>query len=205
MSDSAGVSKAGASPGEITALLKRWRVGEAGALEALAPLVYDELRRLARSALRGSGGQQTLQPTALVNELFLRLLGRPAALLEDRRHFFALSARILRQVLVDHARAEGARKRGGDMVTVDLSQVDPAGAALPAVDLLDLDRALARLRDRDPEIERLVELRYFGGLTIDESAAALDRSPASIGRDWAVARAFLFRELSPKPGTAIPS
>jgi RNA polymerase sigma factor (TIGR02999 family) len=191
-----------ASPGEITALLRRWREGEVAALDALAPLVYDELRRLARASLRRQRAGCTLQPTALVNELFLRLLGRPAASLSDRHHFFALAAKMLRQILIDQARARAAAKRGGGALALDLSGTEPAVPPLP-VDLLDLDRALARLRVRDEQLERLVELRYFGGLTLEESAEVLQRSEASVSRDWALARAFLFRELGGR-GSSTP-
>ena len=179
--------------GEITALLRRWRSGDRNAVDELAPLVYGELKKLARSALRGRGAQ-TLQPTALVHELFVRLLGRPAVSAADRRHFFALAAKLLRQILVDQARARTALKRGGGAIGIDASEVDLAESPT-AVDVLDLDRALEQLRRREPKVEHLVELRFFGGLTLQESAAVLERSEASLGRDWALARAFLFREL----------
>jgi RNA polymerase sigma factor (TIGR02999 family) len=187
--------------GEITSLLRRWRAGDKSAIDNLAPLVYDELRRLARSALRGRSGAQTLQPTALVNELFLRLLGRPAIQVEDRHHFFALAAKLLRQVLVDQARARAAQKRGGGALTVEASAAELAESATapPAVDLLDLECALEKLRAREPQVERLVELRFFAGLTIEEAAVVMARSKASLSRDWALARAFLFRELHRAP------
>lgn len=194
-SDGAGRAR---EAGEITALLDRWRAGEREALERLTPLVYGELKKLARSALRGR--QQpfaTLQPTALVNELFVRLLGRRAMRIADRHHFFALASKLLRQVLVDRAREQAAHKRGGGLLTIGLDAVEPTAVERPAVDLLDLDRALGKLRERDPRIESLVELRYFGGLTIEEAAAVLERSEASLARDWSLARAFLFRELDP--------
>jgi RNA polymerase sigma-70 factor (ECF subfamily) len=191
------------SAGEITALLQRWRAGDREAVERLTPLVYDELKRLARAALRGRGAAATLQPTALVNELYVRLLGRPGMRIADREHFFALAARVLRQVLVDRARERAAAKRGAGLLTVGLDGVEPAAPTPQVVDLLDLDRALGKLRERDPRIERLVELRYFGGLTLEEAAAVLDRSEASLSRDWTLARAFLYRELH--PGAAAPA
>jgi RNA polymerase sigma factor (TIGR02999 family) len=133
----------------------------------------------------------------------VRLLGRPAAKLEDRHHFFAFAAKVLRQVMVDQARERHAIKRGGGALTVDVARVDLA-AAPPPIDLLDLHQALEKLARRDPQLERLVELRFFGGLTIEESASVLERSEASISRDWAVARAFLFRELQDSTGTGAP-
>jgi RNA polymerase sigma factor (TIGR02999 family) len=194
MGESGSDQLASARTGEVTSLLRRWRAGDDAAIDALAPLVYDELKRLARSALRGSSSSPTVQPTALVHELFVRLLGRPALDLRDRHHFFALAAKMLRQVLVDQARARQARKRGGGCLTVDAAAVGFVSAPL-GIDLLDLDRALEKLRRREPEIERLVEVRFFAGLTIQEAAVVLSRSEASLARDWALARAFLYREL----------
>jgi len=195
MSSAADDEPARPAAGEITALLERWRNGERDAVDALVPLVYDELKRLARAYLRRSSGQPTLQPTELVHELMVKLLGRPAVDVRDRHHFFALAARVLRQVLVDQARARAADKRGGGACFVDVTQAEMA-AAPAALDLLDLDRALDALRARDPQLERLVELRFFAGLTVEESALVLERSPASISRDWVVARAVLLRELA---------
>jgi RNA polymerase sigma factor (TIGR02999 family) len=189
------------APGEITSLLGRWQRGDREAFDALAPLVYGELKRLARASLRGHSGGATLQPTALVHEVVLRLLGRPSGRIADRRHFFALAAKILRQVLVDQARERGAKKRGGGAIAVELSTHEP-GAPPRAVELLDLDRALGALARRDPQLERLVELRFFGGLTIEESSTVLARSEAALNRDWATARAFLFRELTQPPPEA---
>jgi RNA polymerase sigma factor (TIGR02999 family) len=203
MAPTAADDGAPVAPGEITALLQRWRRGEQGAFDALTPLVYDELKRLARAVLRPRRDAPTLQPTALVHEVYLRLLGHPPIEVADRHHFYALAAKLLRQVLVDQVRAQRAQKRGGGAHAVDLSQAGLAEAP-PEVDLLDLDRALAKLREREPQVEQLVELRFFGGLTIAESATVLDRSEASLARDWTLARAFLFRELragSPGPGT----
>lgn len=195
-----------ADAGEITALLARWRAGDGAAIERLTPLVYDELKRLARLALRGRrAAAATLQPTALVNELYVRLLGRPGLRIADREHFFALAARVLRQVLVDRARERAAAKRGAGLLTVGLDGCEPAAPAPQVVDLLDLDRALGKLREREPRMERLVELRYFGGLTLEEAAELLDRSEASLSRDWTLARAFLFRELHPPGAPAPPS
>jgi RNA polymerase sigma factor (TIGR02999 family) len=187
------------APGEITALLARWQRGERAAFDELTPIVYGELKKLARSHLRRQGAGRTLQPTALVHELIVRLLGRPAAKLEDRHHFFAFAAKVLRQVMVDQARERHAIKRGGGAITVDVAAVDLATAP-PPIDLLDLHQALEKLARRDSQLEQLVELRFFGGLTIEESASVLGRSEASISRDWAAARAFLFRELQGRTG-----
>ncbi len=194
MGNSGGDQLAAARSGEVTSLLRRWRAGDGAAIEELAPLVYDELKRLARSALRGKPSSPTVQPTVLVHELFVRLLGRPALDLEDRHHFFALAARMLRQLLVDQARTRQALKRGGGCLTIDAEAAGLATAPR-GIDLLDLERALDKLRRREPEVERLVEIRFFGGLTIPEAAVVLSRSEASLARDWALARAFLFREL----------
>jgi RNA polymerase sigma-70 factor (ECF subfamily) len=189
----------------ITELLHAWGAGDAGASEELARFVYAELRRQARRALRREGEGHTLQPTALVHEAWLRLDDQHGADWESRTQFFAVAAQMMRRVLVDHARTRRALKRGGAPVQVTLGEVDVAGtvpngtrgveAALDAIDLLALDDALARLAALDPQKARLVELRYFAGLSIPEAAAALGISAATVGREWAVARLWLRREL----------
>jgi RNA polymerase sigma-70 factor (ECF subfamily) len=185
----------------ITELLHAWERGDAAAPEALARLVYAELRRRAASALRREADGHTLQPTALVHEAWMRLDGQRGARWESRTQFFAVAAQMMRRVLVDHARTRRAIKRGGAPVQVTLGEVDRVGAApdaesaADAVDLLALDDALARLAELDPRKSRLVELRYFGGLSIPECAVALGVSQATVGREWAVARAWLRREL----------
>lgn len=194
----------GASP-RITELLRAWGAGDAKASEALAPLIYEELRRQARIALRREAEGHTLQPTALVHEAWLRLDGQYGARWHSRTQFFAVAAQMMRRVLVDHARTRRALKRGGGGVQVTLGAVDeetaeihPSANGLPevdAVDLLALDDALARLAEMDPQKARLVELRYFAGLSIPEAAAALHVSIATVGREWAVARVWLRREL----------
>jgi RNA polymerase sigma factor (TIGR02999 family) len=171
----------------------------------LARVVYDELRRQARRALRREGEGHTLQPTALVHEAWLRLDGQHGARWESRTQFFAVAAQMMRRVLVDHARARRAVKRGANDVQVTLGEVDRASgdadtmrngaSALDAVDLLALDDALARLAALDPQKAHLVELRYFAGLSIPEAAAALGVSAATVGREWAVARIWLRRAL----------
>ena len=181
-------------PDDLTRLLLAWRDGEPGALDRLAPLVYDELRRQARRQLHGERAGHTLQPTALVHEAFLRLVEQRRAQWQNREQFFAVASRAMRRVLVDHARARMAAKRGDGQTLVALDEAR-APSASPGVDVLALDRALDRLAGLDPRQARVVELRYFGGLTAPETAAALDVSLATVNRDWAMARAWLFREL----------
>ena len=168
-------------------------------------LVYAELRRQAQLALRREGEGHTLQPTALVHEAWLRLGGQQDARWESRSQFFAIAAQMMRRALVDHARTRRALKRGGGAVQVslgdaarggtDFSSTASAGASLDAVDVIALDDALARLAVLDPQKARLVDLRYFAGLSISEAAAALGVSPATVGREWAIARMWLRREL----------
>jgi RNA polymerase sigma factor (TIGR02999 family) len=178
---------------DITRLLIQWKDGSADALDQLLPLVYDELRALARSYLRRERREHTLQATALVHELFLRFAHEGRTDWQDRSHFFGIAARAMRQILVAHARQHSAQKRGGGVNHVALSDVpDPAD---PSVDLLALDTALASLADLDEMQARIVELRYFGGYTIDETAEILESSPATISREWQTARAWLYREL----------
>lgn len=189
----------------VTELLRAWGAGDARACEVLAPLVYAELRRQAQLALRRESDGHTLQTTALVHEAWLRLDAQHDARWESRTQFFAVAAQMMRRVLVDHARARRALKRGGAPEQVTLGAVDRAGGAhagaagreatLDPVDLLALDDALARLAELDPQKARLVELRYFAGLSIPEVAEALAISPATVGREWAVARMWLRREL----------
>jgi len=180
---------------EVTHLLRAWGSGDAQATEALARAVYAELKRQAQLALRREGGAQTLQPTALVHEAWIRLGGQHEARWQSRTQFFAVAAQMMRRVLVDHARARQAAKRGGEAVQVTLSEIDSDLDTPDALDLLALDDALARLAALDPRKAQLVELRYFAGLTIPEAAAALGVSQATIGREWTVARLWLRREL----------
>ncbi len=179
---------------DLTQLLRDWNAGDREALDRLIPLVYDELRRLARRELRRERVDHTVQPTALVNELYLRLLQQRDATWQNRAQFFAVAAQLMRRVLVDHARARVAAKRGGGAPRVSLD----AGLELPAdggVDLLALDRELTRLAELDPDQARIVELRFFSGLTIDETAAAIGRSPRTVKREWRLARAWLYGRL----------
>jgi RNA polymerase sigma factor (TIGR02999 family) len=179
----------------VTDLLRAWGAGEAGASEELVPLVYAELRRQARRVLRREGEGHTLQATALVHEAWLRLDGQHDARWQSRTQFLAVAAQTMRRVLVDHARARRALKRGSAGTQVTLGEAERAAATTEDVDVLALDDALARLATMDPRKARLVELRYFAGLSMPEAAAALGVSLATAGREWAVARMWLRREL----------
>lgn len=180
----------------VTDLLQAWASGNQAALDELLPLVYDELRRQARRLMRAQPAGHTLQTTALVHEAYLRLVGQSHVEWQGRAHFLGVAAKAMRSVLVDHARARRAAKRGGSARTITLG--DGGGIAGPqsSVDVLALDEALERLAELDPRKGRLVELRYFGGLGIEEAAVVLGVSPATVKRDWATSRAWLRRELS---------
>ena len=180
---------------EITDLLLAWSDGDEAALEQLTPLVYAELHRLAQHYLGREGRRQSIQATELVNEAYLRLVDCKDVRWQNRAHFFALSARMMRRILVDFARTRGRRKRGGGLEQVPLDQA--AGLTLePCADLVVLDEALGRLAELDPRKAQVVELRFFGGLTVDESAEVLKVSPETVLRDWSLARAWLLRALS---------
>jgi RNA polymerase sigma factor (TIGR02999 family) len=179
---------------EVTRLLQDWASGDQLALTRLMDLVYPELRRIAARHLRGERPGHTLQPTALVNEAYLRLADQPGKEWQGRAHFFAVAARVVRAVLVDHARARNTAKRGAGALTIVLFDA-AAQVAAPAVDLLDLDAALRALEHLDPQQSRLVELRYFAGLSIDESAEVLGVSPSSVKRNWLVAKTWIRRQL----------
>ena len=182
---------------DVTGLLLSWRQGDAAALDRLVPLVYDELRRVARRHLQRELPGHALQATALVHEVYLRLVDVERLTLNGRTHFFAVAAKLMRQVLVDQARRQHADKRGGGATMVSLDDVSPA-AQPPSVDVLALDEALAALASIDARQSHVVELRFFAGLNIDEAAEALGISPATVEREWALARAWLFRRLSPQ-------
>jgi RNA polymerase sigma-70 factor (ECF subfamily) len=167
-------------------------------VDELLPIVYDELKRLAAAYLRRERPGQTLQPTALVHEAYLRLRKDRPDRWQNRAHFCAIAAHSMRQILIERARARGAKKRGGARARVTLDEA-LVGGVPPSVDLVALDEALERLEAMDPEQARLVELRFFGGLTIEETAEAMRTSPATVKRHWMVARAWLARELA---GTA---
>jgi RNA polymerase sigma factor (TIGR02999 family) len=181
----------------VTELLLSWRQGDAAALDRLIPLVYQELRRVASRHLRHEAPGHALQATALVHEVYLRLVDIDRMALKDRAHFFAVAAVLMRQILVDQARRQRADKRGGGVTMVSLADVSPA--TQPAsVDVLALDEALQTLSALDARQCRVVELRFFAGLDVDETADALDMSPATVARDWALAKAWLYRRLAPR-------
>jgi RNA polymerase sigma factor (TIGR02999 family) len=182
------------SPVAITGLLRAWGDGDDRALDALTPLIEAELRRLARAYMARERRDHTLQATALVNEAFLRLTGARRVRWQDRAHFLGICARLMRQVLVDHARTRGYRKRGGEAHRVTLSE---ALAAVPelTLDVVALDRALDRLAAVDARKSRVIELRFFGGLSVDETAEVLGLSADTIKRDWRLAKLWLLRDL----------
>ena len=181
-------------PGEVTQLLRAWSDGEKSALERLIPLVEVELRRLARMYMSHERRGHTLQPTALVNEAFLRLTGAQRVRWQDRAHFLGISARLMRRVLVDHARSRGYRKRGGGAQLVTLNE-GLVAVPEPAVDVVALDRALEKLAAVDPRQSRVIELRFFGGLSVEETAEVLHVSPDTVKRDWRLAKLWLLRDL----------
>ncbi len=188
--------RASADPPEgITQLLMKWSEGDISAREKLMPLVYNELRRLAGRYLRRERPNHTLQPTALVNEAYLRLIDQHQVAWQNRAQFFGLAAKLMRNILVDHARAHHAVKRGGRQYSISLSRNDQF-TEQPEVDLLAVNEALERLATIDTQKSQIVELRFFGGLTIEETAEALGISHATVERDWTMARAWLRRELS---------
>ncbi len=181
---------------DVTRLLHDWAAGRPDALPRLMEIVYPELRRIAAQHLSRERPGHTLQPTALVNEAYLRLAGQtPGRQWADRTHFFAVAARIVRAVLVDHARARRAVKRGAGAIGVELTD-GAAAVPPPPIDLLDLDAALTALEQLDAQQSRIVELRHFAGLSIEETASVLDISPSSVKRDWLVAKTWIRRHMS---------
>jgi RNA polymerase sigma-70 factor (ECF subfamily) len=182
-------------PADVSGILDRVAAGDPKAVSKVMPVVYDELRRLAGRYLRRERPGQTLQPTALVHEAYLRLSKDKKQSWQNRTHFLAIAALSMRQILVERARARGASKRGGAQVRVTLDET-LAVERETSIDLVALDEALTRLALIDPQQARIVELRFFGGLTVEEAAEALGISPATVKRGWSVARAWLKRELS---------
>ena len=181
----------------VTELLHAWSAGDTHALEALIPVVHDELSRLAKRKMAHERPGQTLQPTALVNEAYLRLMDVKQLHWQDRAHFYAIAARVMRRILVDRARRRGARKRGDDPQLLQIDEADVIPAK-PSYDLLELDEALDKLETLDPRKARVIELRFFTGLTVEESAVALDVSPETVKRDWRLAKAWLHSQLAAK-------
>jgi RNA polymerase sigma-70 factor (ECF subfamily) len=183
------------SPQGITQLLERWSQGDEKALDQLMPLVYDELHRLAGAYLRRERGEHTLQPTALVNETYLKLVRQRNIRWQNRAQFFGVAAQLMRRILVDHARSHYADKRGGDRINVSLKNIGAYGEQ-PEADVLALHDVLNRLAEIDPDQSRIVELRFFGGLTIEETAEVMRVSHSTVEREWKIAKAWLKRELT---------
>jgi RNA polymerase sigma factor (TIGR02999 family) len=188
----------GSAP-DVTQLLMNWSQGDQGALEQLMPLVYGELRRLASSYLRRERSNHTLQSTALVHEAFMRLVGQQDVQWRNRAHFYAIAAQMIRRILVDYARSQHAEKRGAGAVKLALDDAMAVPLQAAGMDLLGLNDALDRLAELDARQSRIVELRFFTGLSIEETAEVMHLSPASIKREWNTARAWLFREMTRQP------
>lgn len=185
------------SHGDVTELLSQYRAGNREALNAIMPIVYGELRAIAARYLRREREGHTLQPTALVHEAYVRLVDQREVEWQSRAHFYAVAAQLMRRLLVDHARGRNRHKRGGGVLVVPIEEHDVAGPAPDdGLDLVALDDALGRLSTLSPQQARIVELRYFGGLSIEEAAEVLGVSTMTVKRRWAMARAWLHRELS---------
>jgi RNA polymerase sigma factor (TIGR02999 family) len=184
------------SDADVTQLLRAWRAGDAAAGERLLPIVYAELHRRAAAAMRREDAGHTLQATALVNEAYMRLVGQRQAEWQNRGQFYGIAAQLMRRILIDHAREHLAAKRGGGARQVTLSGVDVAADSDDAVEVLALHDALERLALLDERQAKVVEMRYFAGLGVEEVAEALEISPATVKREWATARAWLKRELA---------
>ena len=183
------------APQQVTNLLVRWRAGDRAALDVLMPLVYEELRQLARHYLRMERPDHTLQSTALVHEAFVRLVGQQPPEWKNRTHFYGVAARLMRQILVDHARAHGAAKRGGNSVKLALDENVSQSKGMD-LDILALDEALTKLTQVSSQQCQIVELRFFSGLSIEDTSEVLGISPATVKRNWTTARAWLFREMN---------
>ena len=179
---------------EVTQLLKAWTTGDEQALEKLTPLVYQQLHRFAQRYMAGERSGHTLQTTALVNEVYLRLVDCGQVNWQDRAHFFAMSAQLMRRILIDFARSRGYQKRGGDVPHISLEEA-PSVCSEPAANLVALDEALKALAEVDGRKSRVVELRFFGGLSIEETAEVLKVSSETVVRDWRLAKIWLLREL----------
>jgi RNA polymerase sigma factor (TIGR02999 family) len=191
------MSRQGESSNDVTELLQEWSRGDRAALDRVVPLVYPELRKIAARQLREDRAEHSVDPTDLVHALYLQLVGQQRASWTNRAHFYAVVAQMMRRILVDHARERLADKRGAGTVSVSLASLaeDAPPVNTPIADVLAVDRALERLAARDPEHARIVELRFFAGLSIEETAHVLDRSSATVKRAWRLAKAWLFREL----------
>lgn len=182
---------------DITDLLVRWSAGDATALDRLLPVIYSECRRIAEVQIRREGRDHTLDPTGLVHELYLRLVDQRSATWENRAQFFGIAAQLMRRILVDYARARRAAKRGGAALLVSLDAAAETPNDTPPEDLLAIDEALDRLKAVDSDQVRIIELRFFAGLTVEETAHVVGRSPRTVKREWQLAKAWLYRELHP--------
>jgi len=186
------------SPDDVTRILHEWKGGNREALDRLIPIVYDELRTIASRQLAREWRHDRLQTTTVVNEAYVKLFAQREVDWQNRGHFFAIAAQLMRRILVDHARRELREKHGGGVIHVELSDAlsTAAETSLDVLDAVALDAALQKLEALDPDQGRIVELRFFGGLTVEETAAALGISPATVKREWAVAKGWLYRELT---------
>ena len=184
------------SPSDITRILHEWQAGSREALDRLMPIVYNELKTLASRQLAHEWRHDRLQTTVLVNEAYFKLFGQREVDWQNRGHFFAIAAQIMRRIIVDHARRQLREKHGGGAVAVELNEAIPTSEPIDTIDALALDRALQKLEQFDPEQGRIVELRFFAGLTVDETAAVLGVSPTTVKREWVIAKTWLYRELS---------
>ena len=184
-----------AQPSDITDLLQAWSGGDRSSIDDLIPLIYDELREMASRYLGRERSDHTLQPTALVHEAYFRLIDQREVRWNDRAHFFAIAAQIMRRILVDHARSHRYAKRGGAATKISLNQVSDLSGDSPAPDLVALDDALRSLSRLDPDKASIVELRFFGGLSLEETAEVIGSSRATVVRQWRIAKAWLYREL----------
>jgi len=183
------------SSADVTKLLQQWSRGDAAAADRLVPIVYAQLRRMASRQLRRERSEHTLNPTALVNELYLRLVDQRRTTWQNRAQFFGVAAQLMRRILVDYARAHVAEKRGAGATLIPLSEAENEGQEHVITDILEVNIALERLARLDPDQVRIVELRYFAGLSVDETALVLRRSPRTVKREWRLAKAWLHREL----------
>ena len=183
---------------QVTDLLGRWREGDREALERVMPLVYEELHRIASRYLAHERGDHTLQTTALVHEAYVRLVDQHSVAWQNRAQFFGLAAQAMRRILVDYARSRGRQKRGASAPRVGLAEVESvaADASMDPADAIALDMALQKLEGIDPAQARIVELRFFGGLTVEETADVVATSPTTVKREWTIAKAWLYRELT---------
>jgi len=186
------------SPDRVTDLLAAWLQGDKGAGDRLFTALYDELRQLARHRLRSHRRDNSLDTTGVIHEAYIKLTAGSRLPVQNRAHFLALASRAMRQIILDHARRRAARKRGGDLLRVS-SLAGAASSGTSVDDLIAIDRALEKLESLEPRLARLVEMRYFGGLTIEETAMALEISVATVKRDWLRARAFLFQQVRDRP------